>query len=114
MADPRLLKDLDGRVDLLMANPPYVPDWLRIPPEYGVHQPPEASFSGADGLDAMRGIAVTAARLLRGGGVLAVEHLDALVDEVVDIIGAAGFEDITSHPDFTGFPRYVTARRPAG
>ncbi|WP_433871550.1 peptide chain release factor N(5)-glutamine methyltransferase [Saccharopolyspora sp. CA-218241] len=110
-ASPALLDDLDGSVDLVTANPPYVPHRLQIPPEWAVHQPKEAIYSGWDGLDLTRAVAATAARLLKPGGVLAIEHYDAVVDEVVDILRSAGFTAVTSHPDHDGFARYVTARR---
>ncbi|MFI2210200.1 peptide chain release factor N(5)-glutamine methyltransferase [Streptomyces sp. NPDC020141] len=110
-ADPALLAELDGTVDLVTANPPYVPDRLVIPAEWAVHQPAEAIYAGWDGLDVLRSVVTAAARLLKSGGVLAVEHYDAVVDEVVDIVTAAGFEAVVSHTDHDGFPRYVVARR---
>ncbi|WP_017608949.1 peptide chain release factor N(5)-glutamine methyltransferase [Nocardiopsis xinjiangensis] len=110
-ADPLLLAELDGTVDLVTANPPYVPHSLRMPPEWAVHQPSEALYAGWDGLDLIRSAVRSAARLLRKGGVLAVEHYDVVVDEVVEIVQQAGFGSVTSHPDHEGFPRYVTARR---
>ncbi|MFD3412078.1 HemK family protein methyltransferase [Streptomyces cyaneofuscatus] len=106
-----LLSDLDGSVDLVTANPPYVPHSLQIPPEWAVHQPAEAIYSGWDGLDLIRSVAQASARLLRDGGVLAVEHYDAVTDEVVAILTAAGFGKVTSHRDHDGFQRYVTALR---
>ncbi|MGW1147598.1 HemK family protein methyltransferase [Streptomyces sp. NPDC002454] len=109
--DPALLAELDGTVDLVTANPPYVPDRLVIPAEWSVHQPAEAVYSGWDGLAVLRSVVTTAARLLKPGGTLALEHYDAVVDQVSDIVAAAGFEAVTSHTDHDGFPRYVIARR---
>lgn len=111
-ADPQLLAELDGGVDLVTANPPYVPHSLQIPPEWAVYQPANAIYSGWDGLDLTRAVAATAARLLRRGGVLAIEHYDAVVDDVVDILRSAGFTSVTSRTDHDGFPRYVIAQRP--
>ncbi|PCG85251.1 modification methylase [Streptomyces sp. WZ.A104] len=108
---PGLLASMDGSVDLVTANPPYVPDSLRIPPEWAVHQPAEAIYSGWDGLDLIRSVARVSARLLTEGGVLAVEHYDAVTDEVLAILTAAGFEAVISHRDHDGFQRYVTALR---
>ncbi|NLU68808.1 peptide chain release factor N(5)-glutamine methyltransferase [Streptomyces sp. HNM0574] len=113
VADAGLLSALDGTVDLITANPPYVPDRLHIPAEWAVHQPAEAVYSGWDGLDALRSVATAAARLLTADGVLAVEHYDAKVDEVLDILRRAGFASLTSHTDHDGFPRYVIAKRSA-
>ncbi|ASU84915.1 protein-(glutamine-N5) methyltransferase, release factor-specific [Nocardiopsis gilva YIM 90087] len=109
VSDPALLSDLQGGVDLITANPPYVPHSLQIPPEWAVHQPREAVYSGWDGLDLTRSVAATAVRLLRKGGVLAIEHYDAVADEVIDILRSAGFASLTSHTDHDGFPRYVIA-----
>ncbi|MBB6170942.1 release factor-specific protein-(glutamine-N5) methyltransferase [Nocardiopsis mwathae] len=108
-SDPALLGDLHGGADLVTANPPYVPHSLQIPPEWAVHQPREAIYSGWDGLDLTRAVADTAIRLLRKGGVLAIEHYDAVADEVMDILWSAGFTSLTSHTDHDGFPRYVIA-----
>ena len=71
MADA--LPELDGTVDLVIANPPYIPleAYDSVAPEARDHDPTLALFSGADGLDAIRVRAATAARLLRPGGLLA-------------------------------------------
>ena len=70
--------DLAGTVDVVVCNPPYVPleAWESVAPEARDHDPHLALFSGADGLDAIRVLAVRAAVLLRPGGVLGVEHAD--------------------------------------
>ena len=66
-----------GRVDVVVTNPPYIPDDA-VPrdPEVREYDPPRALYGGPDGLDVVRGIAVAAAALLRPGGVLVVEHGD--------------------------------------
>ncbi|NHB85972.1 methyltransferase [Tessaracoccus sp. HDW20] len=58
--------DLDGTVDLVIVNPPYVPEGLRpfLPSDVVDHDPELALFSGADGLDAIRVVADVAMRLL--------------------------------------------------
>ncbi|GGW46178.1 FAD-dependent oxidoreductase [Streptomyces caelestis] len=113
IADPELLAALDGGVDLVTAVPPNFPDRLQVVPETSVYQPATAIRSGWDGLDAMRAVAATAARLLRKEGVLAVEHHDALTDAVIEIVREAGFDSVTSHTDQNGHPRFVIARRAA-
>ena len=75
-ADERLLLDLDGLVDLVTANPPYVPDGTAVPPEVADHDPPEAVFGGPDGLAVIKPLLSVAAGLLKVGGVLAIEHDD--------------------------------------
>ena len=66
--DPSLLSDLDGLVDLVVCNPPYVPEGTPVQPEVGVHDPHHAVFSGADGLDVIRHVVRAAARWLKPGG----------------------------------------------
>ena len=64
--------DLDGQVDLVISNPPYIPltEWEYVAPEARDYDPELALFSGEDGLDLIRGIERTAHRLLRPGGVV--------------------------------------------
>ncbi|MFP5371385.1 MAG: peptide chain release factor N(5)-glutamine methyltransferase, partial [Actinomycetes bacterium] len=76
MTDPQLLRELDGAVDLVVSNPPYVPDGARVPREVADHDPPLALWGGPDGLDVVRGMLRVAARLLHPGGWLGVEHAD--------------------------------------
>ncbi|KUH39575.1 MULTISPECIES: FAD-dependent oxidoreductase [Streptomyces] len=111
VTDERLLADLGGRVDLVTAVPPNVPDRVQLVPELSDHQPRAALRAGWDGLDTVRSVVTAAARLLTPGGVLAVEHHDALADAVADIVRSAGFESVTSHTDGDGHPRFLIARR---
>lgn len=114
MADA--FSDLNGTVDLVIANPPYVPTTLRpfLPTDVVDHDPSLALFSGADGLDAMRVLVGAASRLLAPGGLVATEHDDSHQDAVVALFAAAGFEAVSAHVDLTGRPRFVTARQPLG
>ncbi|MBK7821294.1 MAG: peptide chain release factor N(5)-glutamine methyltransferase [Tessaracoccus sp.] len=104
--------DLDGTVDLVVVNPPYVPTGHLpfLPSDVVDHEPGMALFSGADGLDAIRVVADVARRLLRPGGLLATEHDDSHQAQVIGLLAAAGFADVVGHPDLTGRPRFVTAR----
>src|SRR2546430_9055432 len=68
------LRDLDGTVDLVISNPPYIPVGAYVEPEVSEYDPPAALWSGTDGLDAIRAAERTARRLLRPGGLLALEH----------------------------------------
>ena len=71
-------RELDGQVDLVISNPPYIPltEWEYVAPEARDHDPELALFSGEDGLDIIRGLERTAHRLLRPGGVVVIEHAD--------------------------------------
>jgi release factor glutamine methyltransferase len=112
MTDPALLTDLDGTVDLVVSNPPYVPDGARVPREVADHDPPLALWGGPDGLDVVRGLLVTAARLLRPGGRLGIEHADQQGSALPALVRAhGGFTEVEDHPDLAGRPRFTTARR---
>jgi release factor glutamine methyltransferase len=107
------LPELSGRVDIVVANPPYIPIGAVIrDPEVASHDPDEALWSGTDGLDAMRILEATAARLLVPGGVIVAEHADLQGDSAPALFeGSSRWLDVTDHQDLTGRPRYVTARR---
>ncbi|MGY1693320.1 peptide chain release factor N(5)-glutamine methyltransferase [Geodermatophilus sp. SYSU D00814] len=115
MTDPRLLTDLDGAVDLVVSNPPYVPDGARVPREVADHDPPLALWGGPDGLDVVRGLLRTAARLLRPGGALGIEHADQQGEALPALVrGTGDFTDVADHPDLAGRPRFTTAVRRRG
>lgn len=110
--DVRLLTDLDGLVDLVTANPPYVPDGTPVEPEVAEHDPPEAVFAGPDGLAVIRPLLSVAAGLLKVGGVLAIEHDDTQGEAVPALLHSRRLlTDVTDHHDLTGRPRFVTATR---
>ena len=112
MTDPGLLRELDGTVHLVVSNPPYVPDDARLPREVADHDPPLALWGGPDGLDVVRGLLRTAARLLVPGGWLGIEHADQQGTALPALVrGAGGWADVADHPDLAGRPRYTTARR---
>jgi release factor glutamine methyltransferase len=112
--DPELFGDLDDRVDLLVANPPYVPDDAELEPEVVEHDPHHALFGGPDGTAVIAAITRLAIRWLRPAGMLAIEHDDTASAAVQDLLVRAGcFEAVTSHTDLAHRPRFVTARRTA-
>ena len=112
MTDPGLLRELDGAVDLVVSNPPYVPDGARVPREVADHDPPLALWGGPDGLDVVRGLLETAARLLRPGGWLGIEHADQQGSALPALVRAHGaFTEVADHPDLAGRPRFTTAHR---
>jgi release factor glutamine methyltransferase len=115
MTDPGLLADLEGAVDVVVSNPPYVPDGARLPREVADHDPPLALWGGPDGLDVVRGLLVTAARLLRPGGWLGIEHADQQGTALPALVRAHGsFTGVADHLDLAGRPRYTTARLGGG
>jgi release factor glutamine methyltransferase len=112
VTDPALLPELDGQVDLLVANPPYIPDRATLEPEVAQYDPPHALFGGPDGMTVINAIVGLAGRWLPAGGRCAVEHDDTRSAATVEAFTAAGqFVDVTAHRDLTGRPRFVTATR---
>ena len=111
MTDPALLTELDGAVDVVVSNPPYVPDGARLPREVAEHDPALALWGGPDGLDVVRGLLGTAARLLRPGGWLGIEHADQQGSSLPALVRAHGrWTHVVDHPDLAGRPRYTTAQ----
>jgi release factor glutamine methyltransferase len=109
---PDLLPELDGEVDLIVANPPYVPDSAALDPEVAEHDPAHAVFAGPDGMAVIPALVVLAARWLRPGGRFAVEHDDTTSSPTVEAIQATGlFDHVVARRDLTGRPRFVTACR---
>ncbi|MDL5157092.1 peptide chain release factor N(5)-glutamine methyltransferase [Actinomycetospora termitidis] len=107
---PGTLAALDGTVDLVVANPPYVPEGTPVSAEVD-HDPANAVFAGPDGLAVIRPLALTAARLLRPGGRLAVEHDESHAPEVLAVLEGAGFTELATRIDLTGRPRVAVGTR---
>ncbi|WP_405179849.1 peptide chain release factor N(5)-glutamine methyltransferase [Nocardia sp. NBC_01377] len=113
VTDPTLLTELNGRVDVVVSNPPYIPEDTVLDPEVVDHDPHRALFGGTDGLDVVRGMVPTIARLLRPGGATAIEHDDSNGSTLAALLNAevGMFTDVIEHPDLAGRPRFVVARR---
>ena len=105
---------LDGSVDLVIANPPYIPleAWESVAADVRDHDPALALWSGDDGLDATRVVARVAARLLRAGGLVCSEHAEVQELSAPEVFVRNGnFEQVRDERDLTGRPRFVTAVR---
>ena len=102
---------LDATVDLVVANPPYVPEHLRetLSTDVVGRDPDDALFAGPDGLGAIPVVANAAARLLRPGGAVVVEHDESHQPGVIQIFQERGFVAIEGHRDLAGRDRFVTA-----
>ena len=112
VTDRHLLAQLEGQVDLIVANPPYVPAGTAVPAEVAEHDPAGAVFAGEDGLDVIRPLVRAAAQWLKVGGSVGVEHDDSQGPLVAELFaGRRVFTDVTNHPDLAGRPRFTTARR---
>lgn len=111
---PTTLAELDGAVDVVVANPPYIPpDAVPQEAEVREHDPDLALYGGGpDGLDVPRGVLATATRLLRRGGALVMEHAEVQAAAVRDLVTATGaFTDVHTRTDLTGRDRMVLATR---
>jgi len=106
------LPELDGTVDLVLANPPYIPVGATVQREVAEHDPAAALWGGPDGLAVARVVAATAARLLRPGGALGIEHADLQGESVPALLRSmAGWDEVADHRDLAGRPRFATATR---
>jgi release factor glutamine methyltransferase len=109
---PGLLPDLDARVDLVVANPPYVPDGTVLEAEVAQHDPRHAVFGGPEGMTVIAAVVGLAGRWLRPDGLFAVEHDDTTSSVTNELISSTGlFDDVRARRDLAGRPRFVTARR---
>jgi release factor glutamine methyltransferase len=112
VTSPALLTELDGTVDLIVANPPYIPEDAELEPEVAQHDPPLALFAGFDGLTVIAPIVTAAGRLLASGGHIGVEHDDTNGEGTRELFTASGlFDEVVQRHDLAGRPRFVTARR---
>ena len=102
-------------VDVVVSNPPYLDDALMasLPRDVRDYEPHLALFGGADGLDVHRKLALGAARVLRPGGLLAVELSgDRQADEVAALWSQA-FDAPVVTRDFRQISRVLSATRHA-
>lgn len=98
------------KCDVVIANPPYIPNSQELPLDVKVHEPKEALFGGEDGMNSPRLFIEAASRLLKSGGFLALEHHEEQGLEIAAVLHD-DFSDILLHKDLTGRPRFTTAVR---
>ena len=98
------------KCDAVIANPPYIPDNQSLPRDVAEHEPHIALFGGATGLELPKRFIDAAARLLKSGGVLAIEHTEEQ-GAAIDALLSRDFIDIAVHQDLTGRPRWSSAVR---
>lgn len=105
---------LDGTIDVVVSNPPYIPLDERdlVDPEVRDHDPADALWAGEDGLEVIRRVADRARELLRRGGTLVVEHSDRHGVSAPAALRAAGFVDVVDHDDLTRRPRFTVGVAP--
>ena len=109
-----LLAELDGTVDVVVSNPPYIPvGMVPVDAEVRDHDPEVALYGGSeDGLRVPLAVVARAAVLLRPGGVLVMEHADTQGVSLPAALGRTGlWREVRDHEDLTGRPRATVARR---
>ena len=104
-----LLGPVEGDLDAVVSNPPYVADGAELPPDVAAHEPHLALFAGAEGLAAIRPL-VTQAAATRAA-FLALEVGDGQAPAVRALVAAAGFPDVEVVRDLAGVERVVVGRR---
>lgn len=104
-----------GRLELVVANPPYIPDavWSQLDPVVRDHEPRLALSSGADGLEAIRTIAAGAAAALAPQGWLLLEHHHDQSPAVLALLQNGGLQAVAAHRDLDGVARFASAQKPA-
>lgn len=108
---PQTLEELNGTVDLITCNPPYVPTTTVVPPEVNA-DPALAVFAGSDGMSLIPALIERSARLLKPGGWVGIEHDDSTGKAVTQCCESHGaFSDVAQLKDLTGVNRFVIARR---
>lgn len=109
-----LLVPFTGPVDMVTANPPYVPDgeWVDLSPVITRHEDPGALLAGRDGLDIIRRLLPEAAQCLRPGGMLALEIGESQYDTVETLFQANGFDAVRCDHDLAGIKRIISGVRP--
>jgi release factor glutamine methyltransferase len=105
-----------GGLELVVANPPYIPSGLLagLEPVVRDHEPRLALDGGADGLVAIRPLLAGAPTALAPGGLLVIEHHHDQSEAVLTLLRQAGLEASRPHHDLEGIARFALARRPEG
>jgi release factor glutamine methyltransferase len=101
-------------LDLIVTNPPYVPERDResLSPDVRDFEPAQALFAGEDGLGVIRDLLPEARAALKPGGALIMEIGAGQAEAVAALVAGAGLRLITIRPDLQGIPRIAVAVRP--
>lgn len=109
-----VLEVLEGvKCDIVIANPPYIPDGAMLPPLVVENEPRQALFGGGvDGLDLPKRFIAAATRLLKPGGLLIIEHHESQ-SLLLEAELSKRYSQIKHKRDLNNRPRFITARREA-
>ena len=111
---PLIGRELEGTLDLLCANPPYISDaeWAEVPKNVREFEPSTALRGGRDGLDFVRRIVSASPKWLKPSGSILVEISSSQGASATSIAADLGYRDIRILPDLEGHPRILAAVRP--
>jgi release factor glutamine methyltransferase len=99
------------KCDIVVANPPYVPNHVELPPVVAGNEPVDALFGGdGDGLEIPHRFIAAATRLLKSGGYLIIEHFE-LQSAAIEALLQQDYSEISHYTDLNQRPRWITARR---
>ncbi len=101
---------LGVKCDVVIANPPYIPDAQELPRDVVAFEPHSALFGGPQGIELPRRFIAAASRLLKSGGVLVIEHGEEQGEQIA-IELHTDFEDIVLHHDLAQRPRWTSGVR---
>lgn len=102
---------IDVKCDIVVANPPYVPNDSLLPPLVLENEPHEALFSGpGEGIEVPQRFIEAATRLLKPGGALILEHFEDQSAALEQLL-SQDYSDISHYKDLNQRPRWLTARR---
>lgn len=107
-----LLADVRGPLDLIVSNPPYVPecDRDRLQPDVVRFEPAAALFGGDDGLEVIRQLIPAARQALSPNGALMMEVGIDQADTITALLEAAGFTSVERQQDLQGVDRILVAQ----
>jgi len=98
------------KCDVVIANPPYIPQRQQLPRDVEAFEPHVALFGGPTGLEIPHMFIEAAARLLKPQGVLVIEHGEDQAEEIAKLLDV-DFSEVASHDDLVGRPRWSSAVR---
>ncbi len=105
---------IEGKVDFIASNPPYVPEgeWDRLQPEVHDYEPPEAILAGEEGLDCYQEIIKGACQWLKPGGHLVLEMGEGQAGPIKELISKErSLRGVVITKDLQDIERAIVARR---
>lgn len=101
---------IDVKCDLVVANPPYIPEGAELPREVVSFEPRSALYGGIAGLEEPARFIETATRILKAGGMFLIEHHESQAEAIASIL-RSDFTEISSFLDLNERPRWISARK---